>query len=77
MIGSGKNKKSMGYVLNIAQFLTAIIDHPPGVHVYNFADKPDITAEELITVGASENPRKKGYSSTDSILDWSDRRSLF
>jgi nucleoside-diphosphate-sugar epimerase len=50
MIGNGKNKKSMGYVLNIAQFLTEIIDCSPGVHVYNYADKPDMTTEELITV---------------------------
>ncbi len=48
IVGSGKNEKSMGYVLNLTSFLTEILEGGPGRHVYNYADKPDMTMEELV-----------------------------
>jgi GlcNAc-P-P-Und epimerase len=48
MIGNGKNRKSMGYVLNISKFLASFLNAKPGTEIYNFADKPDLTSEELI-----------------------------
>lgn len=48
MIGNGKNKKSLAYVLNIAHFLVSLLELESGVHVYNYADKPDLTMNELI-----------------------------
>jgi nucleoside-diphosphate-sugar epimerase len=50
MVGAGKNQKSMGYVLNIAGFLAHCLDLAPGTHVFNFADKPDITMRELVAM---------------------------
>lgn len=50
MIGDGKNKKSMGYVLNLSKFLVMLLETPPGWHIYNYADKPDLRVEELINI---------------------------
>ena len=52
MVGNGKNKKSMGYVLNLSSFLTKILKSGPGRHVYNYADKPDMTVEELVRIAS-------------------------
>lgn len=46
MIGNGKNKKSMGYVGNIADFL-CIQTKNEGKIVFNFCDKPDLTSAEI------------------------------
>jgi len=47
MIGSGKNKKSMAYVGNVAGFLKHCLTEKSGCSVYNYADKPDFTTREL------------------------------
>ena len=48
MIGKGKNRKSMGYVENIAAFIEYSMSFKPGVYVYNFIDKPDYTMNSLV-----------------------------
>jgi nucleoside-diphosphate-sugar epimerase len=48
MIGNGLNKKSMAYVENIASFLNYSLSFIPGIHVYNYIDKPDFTMNELV-----------------------------
>lgn len=53
-VGSGENKKSMGYVGNIAQFLAELVQHAGGVHVYNYADSPDLTTNEIIRIALDE-----------------------
>ena len=50
MVGTGKNKKSMGYVLNLTQFLIICLKFQPGKHVYNYTDKPDLTMNELVKI---------------------------
>lgn len=50
MIGAGGNKKSMGYVGNIVEFLTFSLDFGPGFILFNYADKPDLTTNELIGI---------------------------
>jgi len=40
----------MGYVENIADFLVYVISMAPGTHLYDYADKPDITAAELVSI---------------------------
>jgi nucleoside-diphosphate-sugar epimerase len=50
MVGDGKNKKSMGYVLNLVHFLRKVLGASPGTHIYNYADKPDLSMEELVKV---------------------------
>jgi nucleoside-diphosphate-sugar epimerase len=48
MVGSGENRKSMAYVENVAAFIEYAITFKPGVHIYNFIDKPDFTMNSLV-----------------------------
>ncbi len=48
MVGDGKNRKSMAYVDNVAGFIAHLLLGQPGVHVYNYVDKPDFSMNELI-----------------------------
>lgn len=48
MIGNGKNCKSMAYVGNVSAFIRYCLDFRPGMHVYNYADKPDFTMNGLV-----------------------------
>ena len=48
MIGRGENKKSIGYVGNIAAFLAYLAENKSGLEIYNFADKPDMTARQMV-----------------------------
>jgi GlcNAc-P-P-Und epimerase len=67
MIGQGKNKKSMAYVGNIAEFLKYCVNsHMPGFHLYNYVDKPDLSTKELVlqaenTLGKKILPLKIPY----------------
>jgi nucleoside-diphosphate-sugar epimerase len=48
MVGSGENRKSMAYVENVAAFLEFALTFRPGLHIYNFIDKPDFTMNSLV-----------------------------
>lgn len=48
MVGSGKNRKSMAYVENVAAFIEDCCEMAPGVHIYNYIDKPDFDMNSLI-----------------------------
>jgi len=48
MVGSGENRKSMAYVENVAAFIEYSMSFKPGVHIYNFIDKPDFTMNTLV-----------------------------
>lgn len=48
MIGNGLNRKSMAYVENVVAFLEYSLDFKPGVHIYNYIDKPDFTMNSLV-----------------------------
>ena len=50
MVGTGRNVKSMAYVENVASFVVHCLSFGPGVHVYNYVDKPDMTMNELVRV---------------------------
>ena len=62
-VGKGTNKKSMAYVLNLSRFLTTIIKSKPGRFVYNYADKPDLSMNELINIfhNTTGNPSKINF----------------
>ncbi len=47
MIGDGTNRKSMAYVGNLSAFLATAPDRPPGIHVFNYVDKPDLSMQAL------------------------------
>lgn len=48
MIGKGDNVKSMAYVENVAAFLEHALSFAPGVHTYNYIDKPDFDMQTLV-----------------------------
>jgi nucleoside-diphosphate-sugar epimerase len=48
MVGDGLNRKSMAYVENVAAFLEYSLDFKPGVHIYNYIDKPDFSMNTLV-----------------------------
>jgi nucleoside-diphosphate-sugar epimerase len=48
MVGDGKNRKSLAYVENVAAFIEYSLSFKPGVHVYNFIDKPDFNMNQLL-----------------------------
>lgn len=49
MVGSGENRKSMAYVENVAAFIEYAMSFKPGVHIYNYIDKPDFTMNSLVS----------------------------
>ena len=49
MVGNGLNRKSMAYVDNVAAFLEFSLSFKPGVHIYNYIDKPDFTMNKLVS----------------------------
>jgi nucleoside-diphosphate-sugar epimerase len=63
MIGDGKNQKSLGYVKNIATFLEFVIDLGPGLHLFNYADKPDLSMKELVETTRSALGKSGRYRS--------------
>ena len=51
MVGRGENKKSMAYVGNIVAFIQFLIDEKTeGYNIYNYADKPDFSMNELVAL---------------------------
>jgi len=54
MVGDGRNRKSMGYVRNLTLFMAKTIECGRGVHVFNYADQPDLTANELIAFASRQ-----------------------
>lgn len=50
MVGDGFNRKSIAYVENVAAFLEYSIDFMPGLHIYNYVDKPDFSMSDLIKI---------------------------
>lgn len=53
-VGDGANRKSMSYVGNIAAYLAGAVAAGPGVHLTNYADGPDLTTRELVTLMTQE-----------------------
>ena len=50
MIGRGDNRKSVACVDNLVAFMMTQIESAPGIHRYNYADKPDRPVRELVAV---------------------------
>jgi GlcNAc-P-P-Und epimerase len=47
VIGDGRNRKSIAYVENVAGVLVHALSFGTGVHIFNYADKPDLDMNEL------------------------------
>jgi GlcNAc-P-P-Und epimerase len=50
MVGAGRNRKSMAYVDNVADFLVHMLSLGVGVHEFNYADGPDLDMNELVSL---------------------------
>jgi nucleoside-diphosphate-sugar epimerase len=48
MVGNGKNRKSMAYVENVAEYLLYAATKASGQSLVNYVDKPDFTMNQLI-----------------------------
>ena len=48
MVGAGDNIKSIGYVGNLVHFLVKAIELGEGIHLFNYADKPDLSVKKLV-----------------------------
>jgi nucleoside-diphosphate-sugar epimerase len=48
MVGHGENRKSIAYVDNVVAFIEHSMSFKPGVHIYNYVDKPDFTMNQLV-----------------------------
>lgn len=60
MVGSGKNRKSMAFVTNLAHFLAGISSREmQGVEVVNYADKPDLSMNDLVALMYETFDRKQ------------------
>ena len=49
MIGDGLNRKSMAYVGNVVAFIEHALTFKPGIHTFNYIDKPDFTMNQLVS----------------------------
>tara|TARA_B100001250_G_scaffold67191_1_gene53732 strand:- start:6733 stop:7710 length:978 start_codon:yes stop_codon:yes gene_type:complete len=49
MVGKGENRKSMAYVENVAAFIEYSLSFNPGLHIYNYIDKPDFDMNTLVS----------------------------
>lgn len=58
MIGKGENKKSMAYVDNITGLIRYCMGNVSGYNVFNYADKPDLSMNELVKVAEESLKRK-------------------
>lgn len=61
MIGDGENKKSMGYVGNIAKFLCILKESNKKIDIFNFAGKGDLTTKEIVEIVRHELNIKKYF----------------
>lgn len=62
MVGNGENRKSMAYVENVTAFIEHSLSFGPGLHIFNYIDKPDFTMNNLVAkvnrmLGRSETIR--------------------
>lgn len=61
MVGSGRNRKSLAYVENVSAFIEYSLSAAPGVGVFNYIDKPDISMNEFVSY-AYESLGKKFHN---------------
>ncbi|MCS7091201.1 MAG: NAD(P)-dependent oxidoreductase [Verrucomicrobiota bacterium] len=62
MVGDGRNRKSMAYVGNVAAFLHWCLHLPPGLHRFNYADKPDLTTAQLVRLAQEKLGRDRHWT---------------
>jgi nucleoside-diphosphate-sugar epimerase len=48
--GKGDNRKSLAFVANVAAFLAFVRSSPAGIHLFNYADQPDLAVAEIAAI---------------------------
>lgn len=61
-VGNGQNRKSMAYVGNVAAFLADLVESTDGDLLVNYADKPDLTTNQLVAILRDALNRHHGQS---------------
>lgn len=61
-VGDGTNKKSMAYVGNVAEYLARRLESTDGPDLVNYADKPDLTTNQLVSVLREAFGKHRGQS---------------
>ena len=69
MVGRGENKKSMAYVENVAAFIRYCIDNAGKNGIYNYADGPTLSMNELVSTARSRFKQKE-YWFSNFIYIW-------
>ena len=59
MVGRGSNIKSLAYVQNLADFILYTMKVKSGIHIYNYADNPDLSVMEFINIIKKELGQQK------------------
>lgn len=59
MVGPGTNRKSMAYVGNVAEVLVHSLTIGPGIHIFNYADGPDMNMNDLVALVQEKLGRQK------------------
>lgn len=54
MVGKGHNIKSIAYIENVAAFLVHSLSFSNGYHLFNYADKPDLDMNTLVSIVKKE-----------------------
>jgi len=67
MIGQGTNRKSMAYVGNAVEFLIACLQNQSGFHLFNYADKPDLSTQEIVAIARNQLGDSAGLLSRLSL----------
>lgn len=60
MVGDGTNRKSMAYVENTVDFLVWCHVYVKSTEVFNYADKPDLSTAEIVSIARKEMGLKGG-----------------
>lgn len=62
LFGGGNNFKATAYVGNLVDAIAQQLDHlQPGIRVYNYADKPDLTVRKIVTIIRQSLGMKPGF----------------
>lgn len=60
MVGNGENRKSMAYVENVVAFIRHMSQTAPGIQIWNYIDKPDLSMNDLVAHVRQTVLNKKG-----------------
>lgn len=48
IVGAGHNRKAIAHVQNLTDFMAALAPVPPGMAIFNYADRPDLPIGQIV-----------------------------